>query len=148
MFPYLPGQSLTNVADDDVWIADYTPVEGGRSRETAKRSALAGWAEYGYCASHSRDFWELRLHLVCTLHGLPLGWALVGAKTDEREDGNEKSRATVRHLPTVVQPHPNRGSADDQRFPNSRSTRTHRTEPNRDTRACRSPLESTSSARR
>ncbi|MGB7961415.1 MAG: hypothetical protein WCF12_00450 [Propionicimonas sp.] len=86
MFPYLPGQSLTNVADDDVWIADYTPVEGGRSRETAKRSALAGWAEYGYCASHSRYFWELRLHLVCTLHGLPLGWALVGAKTDERED--------------------------------------------------------------
>jgi hypothetical protein len=25
------------------------------------------------------------LHLVCTLHGLPLGWALVGAKTDERD---------------------------------------------------------------
>ncbi|MGB7964459.1 MAG: hypothetical protein WCF12_16070 [Propionicimonas sp.] len=65
-----------------------------------------------------------------------------------QQGGNEKSRATVRHLPTVVQPHPNRGSADDQRFPNSRSTRTHRTEPNRDTRACRSPLESTSSARR
>jgi len=46
---------------------------------------LAGWAEYGYCASHSRYFWGLRLHLVCTLHGLPLGWALTGAKADERE---------------------------------------------------------------
>src|SRR6478735_4440205 len=27
----------------------------------------------------------LRLHLVCTLHGLPGGWALTGAKADERE---------------------------------------------------------------
>jgi hypothetical protein len=50
-----------------------------------KRSDLAGWAEYGYCASHSRFFWGLRLHLVCTLHGLPVGWALTGAKADERE---------------------------------------------------------------
>ena len=41
--------------------------------ETAKRSDLAGWADYGYCASHSRCFWGLRLHLVCTLHGLPVG---------------------------------------------------------------------------
>ena len=30
-----------------------------------KRSDAAGWAEYGYCASH-RYFWGLRLHLVCT----------------------------------------------------------------------------------
>lgn len=107
MFPYLPGQSgynkrlkklagtiawltgqlagLVSVAGDDVWITDSTPVECGRSRETAKRSDLAGWATYGYCASHSRWFWGLRLHLVCTLHGLPLGWALVGANTGERD---------------------------------------------------------------
>ena len=107
MFPYLPGQSgynkrlrklagvmawlagqlgqLTSVAGDDVLVVDSTPVECGRSRETVKRSELAGWAEYGYCASHSRWFWGLRLHLICTLHGLPLGWALVGAKADERQ---------------------------------------------------------------
>ena len=36
-------------------------------------------------ASHSRFFWRLRLHLVCTVHGLPVGWALAGAKADERE---------------------------------------------------------------
>ena len=42
-------------------------------------------AEYGYCASHSRFFWGLQLHLVCTLHGLPVGWALTGAKADERQ---------------------------------------------------------------
>jgi len=73
-----------SIAEDDVLVADSTPVECGRSRETQQRSDLAGWAEYGYCASHSRYFWGLRLHLVCTLHGLPVGWALTGAKADER----------------------------------------------------------------
>ena len=68
---------------DDVWVVDSTPVECGRSKETTRRSDLAGWAEYGYCASHSRFFWGLRLHLVCTLHGLPVAFALTGAKTDE-----------------------------------------------------------------
>ena len=32
---------------DDVWLVDSTPVECGRSRETVKRSDLAGWATYG-----------------------------------------------------------------------------------------------------
>lgn len=107
LFSYLPGQSGYNrrlraaagliatmirllAADtslwtDDVWVVDSTPVECGRSRETAKRSDLAGWAEYGYCASHSRYFWGLRLHLLCTLAGLPVGFALTGAKADERQ---------------------------------------------------------------
>jgi hypothetical protein len=106
LFPYLPGQSGYNkrlrklvgtiswligvlarevsLFTDDVWIADSTPVECGRSRETAKRSDLAGFAEYGYCASHSRYFWGLRLHLLCTVGGLPVGAALTGAKADER----------------------------------------------------------------
>ena len=107
LFPYLPGQPgynkrlralaatmawLTGVLardtslwSDDVWVADSTPVECGRSRETARRSQLAGWAEYGYCASHSRYFWGLRLHLLTTVHGLPIGFALTGAKADERQ---------------------------------------------------------------
>ena len=68
-----------------MWVIDSTPVECGRSRETAHRSDLAGHAEYGYCASHSRYFWGLRLHLVATLHGLPVGFALTGAKADERQ---------------------------------------------------------------
>ena len=107
LFPYLPKQPGYNkrlrraanllrrvigllAADtswwtDDVWVADSTPVECGRSRETTKRSELAGWAAYGYCASHSRWFWGLRLHLVCTLHGLPVAFALAGAKADERQ---------------------------------------------------------------
>jgi hypothetical protein len=107
LFPYLPGQSGYNkrlrrsgallrhviravAADtalwtDDVWIIDSTPVECGRSTETVKRSDLAGRAQYGYCASHSRWFWGLRLHLVCSLHGLPVAFALTGAKADERQ---------------------------------------------------------------
>jgi len=75
----------TTVFTDDVWVVDSTPVECARSRETVRRSELAGWAEYGYCASHSRFFWGLRLHLLCTLHGLPVGFALTGAKADERQ---------------------------------------------------------------
>jgi hypothetical protein len=75
----------TTLWTDDVWVVDSTPVECGRSRETVNRSDLAGWAQYGYCASHSRYFWGLRLHLVCTLHGLPVAYALTGAKADERE---------------------------------------------------------------
>lgn len=70
---------------DDVWLIDSTPVETGRSRETAKRSALAGAAGYGYCASHSRYFWGFRLHLVATPAGLPIAFALTHPKTDERE---------------------------------------------------------------
>ncbi len=75
----------TTVWTDDVWVVDSTPVECARSRDAVRRSELAGWAEYGYCASHSRYFWGLRLHLVATLHGLPIGYALTGAKADERQ---------------------------------------------------------------
>jgi len=79
LFPYLPAQSgynkrlrklggtlswliralgtQTSLFSDDVWLADSTPVECGRSRETATRSDLVDFAEYGYCASHSRYFW-------------------------------------------------------------------------------------------
>jgi len=75
----------TALWSDDVWVVDSTPVECGRSRETVRRSDVAGWAEYGYCASHSRFFWGLRLHLVCTLSGLPVLFAIAGAKADERQ---------------------------------------------------------------
>jgi hypothetical protein len=49
------------------------------------RSDLAGWAQYGYCASRSRYFWGLRLHLVCALSGLPVAFALAGATAGEQE---------------------------------------------------------------
>lgn len=49
----------TTLWSDDVWVVDSTPVECGRSKDTTRRSDLAGWAQYGYCASHSRYFWGL-----------------------------------------------------------------------------------------
>lgn len=75
----------TSLWADDVWVVDSTPVECGRSRQTVQRSDLAGWAQYGYCASPSRFFWGLRLHLVATPGGLPAAFALAGAKADERQ---------------------------------------------------------------
>jgi hypothetical protein len=76
LFAYLPGQAGDNkwlraafllfryfiralaidtqLWRDTVWVADSTPVECGRSRDIVRRSALAGWADYGYCRSHTR----------------------------------------------------------------------------------------------
>ncbi|WP_007507587.1 IS982 family transposase [Pseudofrankia saprophytica] len=107
MFPYLPGQSGYNrrlktalplvkeairavAVDSDFWfdnhwITDATPVPCGMSRPTVKRSEMAGWAGYGYCASHSRFYWGLKLYLVCTPTGMPVLWALANPKIGERE---------------------------------------------------------------
>jgi hypothetical protein len=107
LFPYLPGQAGynkrlrrsstqlqamirllatdTDVWADDTWLIDSTPIECSRSVPTTKRSQLAGWAGYGYCASHSRFFWGLRLHLVCTPAGLPITFAVANPKLDERD---------------------------------------------------------------
>lgn len=107
MFPYVPGQAGYNKrlrkaaalvqalirvlavecasGHDDTWVIDSTPVECGRSRETMKRSDLAGWANHGYCASHTRWFWGVRLHLVCTVSGLPVTFAIATPKADERD---------------------------------------------------------------
>jgi hypothetical protein len=107
LFPYLPQQSgynkrlraalglvkrvirmLARSSDfwlDECWIADSTPVPCGMSRPTVKRSELAGWAGYGYCASHSRFYWGLKLYLVCAPSGMPILWALADPRIGERE---------------------------------------------------------------
>ena len=107
LFPYLPEQSGYNkrlrnagplisrmiralaqhtpTAAPILRLIDSTPVPCGASRETAKRSDLAGEAGYGYCASHSRYFWGMRLYLVATVEGMPVMWCLAHPKLDERE---------------------------------------------------------------
>ncbi|AEM83176.1 IS982 family transposase [Streptomyces violaceusniger] len=102
----------TSLWSDDVWLVDSTPVGCGCSRETAKRSDLAGWAQYGYCASHSRYFWGLRLHLVCTLGGLPVLFALTGAKADERET----LRDMLDTAPDVTASHPGQTIIADKNY--------------------------------
>jgi hypothetical protein len=70
---------------DRLRLLDSTPVPCGQSRETRKRSELAGWAAYGYCASHSRYFWGLRLYLVCAPDGMPISFCLAAANEPERD---------------------------------------------------------------
>jgi transposase len=70
---------------DDLVLLDSTPVECGRSRETAQRSQLAEICGYGYSRSHSRWFWGCRLHLACAPDGTPRAVALVAADRPERE---------------------------------------------------------------
>lgn len=74
---------------DDLLLIDSTPVECARSRETVKRSALADAADYGWCASHSRYFWGLRLHAIFAPDGTPRALTLASPKRDEREVGLE-----------------------------------------------------------
>jgi hypothetical protein len=107
LFPYLPGQSgynkrvralapqicelVTTLARlspsfcDRLRLLDSTPVPCAQSRETVKRSQLAGYAAYGYCASHSRFFWGFRLYLLCAPDGMPIAFELAPANAPERE---------------------------------------------------------------
>lgn len=59
-----------------------TPLPCGNSRETVKRSELAGWAAYGYCAAHSRWYCGLKLYLLTTPDGMPV--ARVPAQSQDR----------------------------------------------------------------
>jgi hypothetical protein len=70
---------------DDMWMTDATPIPCGMSRETVRRSDLAGHAGYGYCASHSRWYWGLKLYLVCSGDGMPIMWCLANPKLGERQ---------------------------------------------------------------
>jgi Transposase DDE domain len=107
LFPYIPKQAgynkrvralasqvclLINLVArnspsfcDRLRLIDSTPVPCAQSRETVKRSDLAGHAAYGYCAAHSRYFWGFRLYLVCSPDGMPHGFCLAPANEPERE---------------------------------------------------------------
>jgi hypothetical protein len=70
---------------DNVVLLDSTPVECGRSVETARRSQLADACGYGYSRSHSRWFWGMRLHLLAAPDGTPRAVILAPADQKERE---------------------------------------------------------------
>jgi hypothetical protein len=77
---------------DDLLLIDSTPVECARSRETVLRSALGDLCDYGYCPSHSRYFWGVRLHAIFATDGTPRALSLATPKRDEREVGLELLR--------------------------------------------------------
>ena len=110
LFPYCPssratkrlralaptiGQLVTHLAlhspsfCDGLRLLDSTPVPCAQSRETVRRSELAGLAEYGYCASHSRYFWGFRLYLLCAPDGMPIAFELAPANASERQVAGE-----------------------------------------------------------
>lgn len=70
---------------DQIVLLDSTPVECGRSVETVRRSELADACGYGYCRSHSRWFWGMRLHLAAAPDGTPRAAILAPADQPERE---------------------------------------------------------------
>lgn len=70
---------------DDVVLLDSTPVECGRSVDTARRSALAPACAHHYSRSHSRWFWGMRLHLLAAPDGTPRAAILASADQKERD---------------------------------------------------------------
>jgi len=107
LFPYLPQQpgynkrvralapSIVRLLNqivfespsfgDRLWLLDGTPIPCGQSRETARRSELAGYAAYGWSRSHSRNYWGFRLVLICAPDGMPIGFELAAANVSERK---------------------------------------------------------------
>lgn len=107
LFPYIPGQSgynkrlrglaptLVRLIQYLAWLSpsfcdrlrllDSTPVPCAQSRETVKRSALAGYGAYGYCRAHSRYFWGFRLYYLCAADGMPIAFELAPANAPERD---------------------------------------------------------------
>ena len=114
----IPGRGLHRLADGRLELrspdggSTPAPAECGRSRETTTRSDLAGWAEYDYCASHRRFFRGLRLHLLCTMGGLPIMFALTGAKADERGT----LQGMLDNSPEVTVAHPRQTIVGDKNY--------------------------------
>jgi hypothetical protein len=94
---------------DDLLLIDSTPVECARSRETVKRAgssqlagAIADAGDYGYCASHSRYFWGMRLHAIFSPDGTPRALELCSPKLDERAVGLMLLDRCQRHGPVTL----------------------------------------------
>ena len=82
--PGVPGRPDPGV-QDTLRLLDATPVPCAASRTTVKRSALRGWADYGWCPSHSRWYWGFKLYVLSTPDGSAVAWCLASPKLGERE---------------------------------------------------------------
>ena len=90
------------VASDDLLLLDSTPVECGRSLDTARRSQLAEIAGYGYSRSHSRWFWGMRLHLLGAPDGTIRAVILASADHKERDVAQRLFALALRGGETIV----------------------------------------------
>ncbi len=94
---------------DDLLLLDSTPVECARSRETVKRAgdsalgdAIADAAGYGYCPSHSRYFFGMRLHLLAAPDGTPRAATLWSPERGEREVAQGMLARALRGGETII----------------------------------------------
>ena len=87
---------------DNLRLLDTTPVPCGQSRETTRRSQLAGRGAHGYCASHSRHFWGFRLYLLCAPDGMPIRFELFPANVGERDGARQMLEGLDLHGYTVL----------------------------------------------
>src|SRR5881394_2562604 len=68
-----------------VRLADGTQLAVASYPGCQQRSQFAGFARYGYCKSHHRFVWGVRLVLLSDERGLPLGYTVVPANEKEYE---------------------------------------------------------------
>jgi len=87
---------------DNLRLLDSTPVPCGKSRETTRRSELAGHAGYGWCRSHSRYFWGFRLYLLCAPDGMPIAFELAAGNVPERVVAAEMLQRVALEGHTVI----------------------------------------------
>jgi len=107
LFPYLPNQpgyhkrlraaapllaaAISHLARvspswcDSLRLIDATPLPCAASRETVRRSDIAGSGSYGFCAAHTRYYWGFKLYLLSAPDGMPIAWCLADPKIGERE---------------------------------------------------------------
>ena len=133
LFPYLPTQSgynkriraaigtlraviahlvaRTSSVSDDVWVVDSTRSSVG-ARERRRNGRIWPGGPSTATALRIRASLGLRLHLVCTLSGLPVAFALAGAKADERE----VLLGMLDADPNLVAAHPNQKLMADKNY--------------------------------
>src|SRR5215203_5655077 len=87
---------------DRIVLLDSTPVECGRSVETARRSDLGPACAHHYSRSHSRWFWGMRLHLLGAPDGTIRAVILASADQTERDVARRLFAISLRGGETIV----------------------------------------------
>jgi hypothetical protein len=87
---------------DEIVLLDSTPVECGRSVDTARRSQLAPACAHHYSRSHSRWFWGMRLHLLGAPDGTIRAVILASADDKERDVARRLFALALRGGETII----------------------------------------------
>jgi hypothetical protein len=124
LFPYLPTRSAYNrrmrrlatrlvellaalawdadTTYDNLRLLDSTPLPCAQSRETVRRSELAGLAPIAGARSTRASSGGFRLDLVASPNGMPVGFGLAPANVPEREAAKETLPGCLREGRVVL----------------------------------------------